>query len=148
MQIRVANRQDEPAIRRIVEDVLSQHGHKFDLAGSDSDLNNVESHYFWHDGIFLVAERNDTIVGLIGARPDADGALRIFRLAAAGSADSNTVIRSLIDTCIFFAGNSACARMILQPDQVYLAADQPLPPFQLARSTPPEWVANVPVIQR
>jgi hypothetical protein len=142
MQIRVANRQDEPAIRHIIEDVYLQHGRKFDLAGSDSDLNNVEAHYFWPDGIFLVAERDDTIIGLLGARPDAHGSLRILRLSAAPG-EPEAVVRSLIDTCIFFAGNSGCERVILQPQQLYLAGDQPLPPFQLAGSTSPEWLAKV-----
>ena len=64
MQIRVATRQDEPLIRTLVNQALVEQGKaEVDLQGIDADLNNVESHYFWFDGIFIVAEDAGQIIG-------------------------------------------------------------------------------------
>ena len=107
MQIRVANRQDEPIIRTIVNQALAERGSsEVDLKGRDEDLNNVEQHYFWHDGLFLVAEDDGQIIGLVGARKcEHDDSLELLRLVVVPSHRKKGVAHSLMDTVFFFARN-------------------------------------------
>jgi GNAT superfamily N-acetyltransferase len=114
MQIRVANRQDEPIIRTIVNQANVEVGDaEIDLTGRDSDLSNVDSQYFWFDGIFVVAEEDGAIVGLAGARrasDTADGArsdvLLLKRLVVVPARRRTGCASILMDTIIFFARNA------------------------------------------
>ena len=107
MQIRVANRQDEPIIRTIVNQALAERGQsEVDLKGRDEDLNNVEQHYFWYDGLFLVAEEDGQIIGLVGARKsEHDESLELLRLVVVPAHRQKGVARQLMDTVFFFARN-------------------------------------------
>jgi N-acetylglutamate synthase-like GNAT family acetyltransferase len=133
MQIRVANRQDEPAIRAIVNECRAQRGEpEVDLKGADSDLNNVEEHYFWFDGIFLVAEEEGTIIGLIGARRgNSEETLDLRRLAVSPTFRGKGTARALVDRVIYFAGNLDYKRVVMDPARQHLDKRKPLRPFEL-----------------
>jgi GNAT superfamily N-acetyltransferase len=114
MQIRVANRQDEPIIRTIVQQANAEVGDaEIDLTGRDSDLSNVDAKYFWHDGIFVVAEDDGAIVGLAGARrlsDTADGAghdiLSLKRIVVIPARRRTGCASALLETVLFFAQNA------------------------------------------
>lgn len=108
MQIRVANRQDEPIIRTIVNQANAEHGlPEIELTGGDSDLNNIEAHYFWYDGIFVVAEEDGQIVGLAGARRgETDDVLELLRLVVIPSRRRHGTAQLLMNTIVFFARNA------------------------------------------
>lgn len=74
MQIRVANKQDESAIRALFQSHLAEFNREIDVStdGSESDLRNIEGNYFGRDGIFLVASLDKDIVALAGGRRQAD----------------------------------------------------------------------------
>lgn len=144
MQIRVANRQDEPAIRHIVEEALAKHDRKLDLSGSDVDLQNVESHYFWNDGVFLIAERDDKTIGLLGARRGDPGTiLDITRLAVAPQEQHKGIARALLDVCFFFAGNMEYESVQLVPARQHLDEDRPIRPFAKNSQRSGVWTASV-----
>ncbi len=82
MQIRIANRQDEPEIRTLVESICKESGSPFDIETSDSDLRNIDANYFGHEGLFLVAEDEGKIVGVAGAKRKTDLTLELKRLIA------------------------------------------------------------------
>ncbi|MCW5833450.1 MAG: hypothetical protein KIS78_13690, partial [Labilithrix sp.] len=67
MQIRIANRQDEPEIRTFVDTIYQKSGSSLNIEEQDSDLRNMEANYFGKEGLFLVAEDNDKIIGIAGA---------------------------------------------------------------------------------
>jgi N-acetylglutamate synthase-like GNAT family acetyltransferase len=109
MQIRVANRQDEPAIRAIVNQTRASNGKsEIDLVGADSDLNNIDAQYFWFDGIFIVAEEEGEIVGLAGARRgNSEETLELLRLAVSADWRDKGIEQQMLDTVKYFANNSA-----------------------------------------
>ncbi len=117
MQIRAANRQDEPLIRNIVFSALEELGITAEPDGRDSDLKNVEQNYFWHDGVCLVAERDGQVVGVIaGRRHTSDDELELGRIAVYPAARNRGVGRALIKTLIFFASNMDYKRIVLGTD--------------------------------
>ncbi|MFN8659456.1 MAG: GNAT family N-acetyltransferase [Candidatus Obscuribacterales bacterium] len=118
MQIRAGNRQDEDKIRTIIFNAMKECGLEPEPEGREDDLKNIEAGYFWHDGIFVVAERDGTIIGVAGGRknPEAgcDTELELIRLAVLPSERKHKVARQLLDTIMFFAGNSVYERVILR----------------------------------
>jgi N-acetylglutamate synthase-like GNAT family acetyltransferase len=145
MQIRVANRQDEPAIRAIVNEAMAQAGKpEIDTAAKDADLNNVDAQYFWYDGIFLVAEDEGTIVGLLGARRgDSEETLELLRLAVGADWRKKGIARLLLDQLFFFAHNANYKRVTMQPARQHLDETRPLTPF--TQEAAGRWVAPVDV---
>ncbi|MBX9685646.1 MAG: GNAT family N-acetyltransferase [Candidatus Obscuribacterales bacterium] len=107
MQIRAANRQDEPILRTIIFQALEEHGLKADLEGRDRDLRNVEYNYFWFDGLCLVAERDGQLIGVLAARKSEkdDNVLELLRLAVTPGARQRGVAKALVKTMLFFAAN-------------------------------------------
>lgn len=107
MQIRAANKQDEPIIRTIVLQAMEEMGATTDLDGRDSDLKNVEHNYFWYDGLCIVAERDGQIIGLLAARRNEkdDETLELMRLAVTPGARKRGAARALVKTMLFFASN-------------------------------------------
>lgn len=74
MQIRIANKQDESAIRTLFQTHLNEFNRELDLSadGAESDLRNIEGNYFGRDGIFLVASVEKDIVAIAGGRRKAN----------------------------------------------------------------------------
>ena len=107
MQIRVANRQDEPLIRTIVFQSLEECGLHPDLEGLDQDLRNVEQSYFWYDGLCVVAENEGQIVGVLAARrsKENEDVLEMQRLAVTPGLRRRGVAKALMNTLKFFAMN-------------------------------------------
>lgn len=66
-QIRIGNRQDEPIVRPLIAGVLGKTPEDLELSASDKDLRNIEQAYFGAGGLFLIAERDGAIVGLLAA---------------------------------------------------------------------------------
>ncbi|MBX9570942.1 MAG: GNAT family N-acetyltransferase [Candidatus Obscuribacterales bacterium] len=107
MQIRAANKQDEPIIRTIIFQAMEENGATADIEGRDSDLKNVEHNYFWYDGLCIVAERDGQIIGVLAARRNEkdENTLEIMRLAVTPGARKRGAARALVKTMLFFAGN-------------------------------------------
>lgn len=137
MQIRVANRQDEPIIRTIVNQVNAELGAaEIDLKGSDSDLNNIESHYFWHDGIFVVAEDNGLVVGLGGARRgESDKQLELVRLVVIPSRRNKGTAVQLLQTIEFFGQNSEYDEVVYSPKKFGTTQNEPFFGFTVDGAT-------------
>lgn len=116
MQIRAGNRQDEKHIRAIIFDAMLECGLQPEPEGREDDLKNVEEGYFWHDGIFVVAERDEVIIGVAGGRrnPDDEDELELIRLAVLPRERKNHVASELIKTIKFFAGNMEYKRIVLR----------------------------------
>lgn len=117
MQIRVANRQDEPIIRSIINQANAEIGEtEIVLTGRDSDLTNIDSEYFWFDGIFIVAEDDGQIVGLAGARRgDSDDVLRLQRIVVVPARRKTGCAAHLMETILFFARNAEYKRIEYAP---------------------------------
>lgn len=105
MQIRIANRQDEPEIRTFVEALYQKSGLSFELESKDSDLRNVEANYFGKEGLFLVAENEGAIVGIAGARKKSESDLEIKRFLVADneSYSASEVRADLLKVIVEFA---------------------------------------------
>lgn len=79
-QIRIGNRQDEPIVRPLIAHILAKNPEELDLNGADKDLRNIEQAYFGNGGLFLIAERDGVVVGLLGAKEaESPECLRIDR---------------------------------------------------------------------
>lgn len=145
MQIRVANRQDEPSVRAIVNEVRAQRGEPaIELTGTDCDLNNIDQHYFWYDGIFLVAEEEGEIVGLIGARRgSSEDTLELLRLAVSPKLQDKGVASKLVDRVIYFAGNLEYERVLMHPSRQHLDPASPIAPFAVDAQAADQWVASI-----
>lgn len=109
MQIRVANKQDEPAIRSFVDARYKTIGKTLNLDGEDSDLMNVEANYFGKEGLFVVVEEERTIVGIAGARRKSDLVLELRRLIA-----NEDAVEEIIDVITSFAPRLLYERIDVQ----------------------------------
>jgi N-acetylglutamate synthase-like GNAT family acetyltransferase len=145
MQIRVANRQDEPAIRAIVSEAKVQAGQaEVNLTGADADLSNVDANYFWYDGIFLVAEDDGKIVGLVGAkRGKSEQILELLRLTVSLPYRKQGIARSLLESVLYFAGNFDYEQVIMHPSRQHLDAAKPFAPFARDPRNADIWIAEV-----
>jgi len=105
VQIRVANRQDEPDIRTFVDSLYKETGGSVDLESSDSDLRNIEANYFGKEGLIIVAEDEGKIVGIAGARKKSESVLEVKRLLV-GDSDRfsrSEVMNDLLKVVVEFA---------------------------------------------
>lgn len=105
MQIRIANRQDEPEIRTFVESIYKESGSSLELENKDSDLRNIEANYFGKEGLILVAEHENKIVGLAGARKKTESVLEIKRLIGSSSDafKENEMLDEMLTVIVDFA---------------------------------------------
>lgn len=103
VQVRVGNKQDEASVRALVCEVLGVLEQKLDLHGSDSDLKSVESHYFGHDGVFLVAEENRIIFGFAAGVRKSDTVCELKRLYIQSSRRRTGLGSQLLNQVITFA---------------------------------------------
>jgi len=105
VQIRIANRQDEPEIRTFVESIYKASGSSFEIETKDADLRNIEANYFGKEGLLLVAEHENKIVGLAGAKKKSESVLEIKRLiGSSGSGfDQAEMLSELITVIVEFA---------------------------------------------
>lgn len=118
MQIRAGNRQDEKYIRPIIFNAMKECGLEPEPEGREDDLKDIEAGYFWHDGIFIVAERDGVIIGVAGGRrnpdPGHEGELELIRLAVLPEERKHHIARQLLDTILFFATNMEYEQVILR----------------------------------
>lgn len=103
MQVRFANRQDEPNIRTFVESVYAESGGTFDLEGNDSDLRNIDAQYFGHEGLLIVVEEDKKIFGIAGARRKSESVLELKRFLLDPSLHGEDTAGELIEIIISFA---------------------------------------------
>lgn len=67
---RIANNNDCEQIKSLVYNVLGEYNLVPEPLGTDSDLNDVEQHYFKCGGIFeVLIDENDEIYGTVGLFP-------------------------------------------------------------------------------
>jgi len=103
VQIRIANRQDEPEIRTFVDTIYQKSGSSLNIEEQDSDLRNMEANYFGKEGLFLVAEDNDKIIGIAGARKKTEKVLEFKRLMVADGSGHEEIANEMIDVIVRFA---------------------------------------------
>lgn len=103
MQVRIANKQDEPEIRTFVESICKESGSTFSLESNDSDLKNVEASYFGKEGLFIVAETDGKIVGVAGARKLTETELELKRLMMSEQFAKDEVVSEMLGVIINFA---------------------------------------------
>jgi predicted N-acetyltransferase YhbS len=139
MQIRVGNRQDEPQIRQIVANAMAEHGEKPDSA-RDADLVDIEANYFWHDGVFLVAEEEGEIIGLVGARKfNSEQEIELVRLVVIPEARGRGVARALVDSVLFFSRNLEYEKLVAYPSKQGLKETAPCLGFKQVSGNPGMW---------
>ncbi len=124
MQIRLGNRQDEPAITAVVNEVMEEFGLTPQPKGSESDLTNIEAKYFGKDGLFLVAEENKQIIGVAGARANSAGQLTLVRIAVKKDHRRKGVAQELMETIIRFAKDMEYERIEVEPARQYPSEDK------------------------
>jgi putative acetyltransferase len=103
MQIRIGNKQDEVSTRALITAVLEEDGKSFDLDGADSDLRKIETHYFGHDGIFLVAEVDRNVVGMAAAIKKTESICELKRLYVGRDSRGKGIGNQLLTQIIAFA---------------------------------------------
>jgi putative acetyltransferase len=126
MQIRLGNRQDEPAITVLVFDVMKEFGLEPKPDGAESDLKNIEAHYFGRDGIFLVAESDKQIVGIAGARRSSENELELVRMAVGKTFRGKGIARDLMRTVVNYAKDMGYGRIQVEPARQYPGGDRAL----------------------
>lgn len=103
MQVRFANRQDEPNIRTFVESLYADSGRTFDLEGTDSDLRNIDAQYFGQEGLLIVVEEDKKIFGVAGARRKSEDVLELRRLLLDPTLKKGDTAAELIAIVVRFA---------------------------------------------
>ncbi|HEY9785508.1 MAG TPA: GNAT family N-acetyltransferase [Candidatus Obscuribacterales bacterium] len=105
MQIRIANKQDEPSIRQLFELAADELAFTCDFAGTDADLKNVEWSYFGHDGAFFIAEDDKRLIGMAGALKKTETILQLRRLFVVSECRGRGIGQALLKMVIEFASN-------------------------------------------
>ena len=106
MQIRIGNKQDEPACRELAAKCTEEAGATFDLNKRDSDLRNIELSYIGQDGIFLVAEKDERVIAFAAARRgENDSVCAIRRIYVSHEERQCGLGKKLVDHLRFFARN-------------------------------------------
>ncbi len=126
MQIRLGNRQDEPAITSLVFDVMREFNLEPKPDGAESDLKNIVDNYFARDGVLLVAEDDKQVVGIAGARRNASDQLELVRLAVAKKWRGNGIARELMRKVIDFAKDMGYRKIEVEPARQYPGGDRAL----------------------
>ncbi len=127
VQIRLGTRQDEDTIHSLCSDVMHEFGLDFDLEQADVDLRNIESNYFAHDGLFLIAERNGEIVGFAAARKAAWGDdLELVRFVVERSWRGKQIGHELLTTIVSYAREMDYSRIVVEPVRQYPGGQQAL----------------------
>jgi predicted N-acetyltransferase YhbS len=126
MQIRLGNRQDEPAITALVNQVMEEFGLTPQPETAESDLKNIEANYFGRDGVFLVAEDDKDIVGIAAARRNPEDELDLERLAVLKNYRGKGIARELIETVRRFARDMGYKRIEVEPARQYPGGDKAL----------------------
>ncbi len=103
MQIRIGNRQDEPAVRELVRQLIDEIGRPWATQENESDLQNMEAEYIGRDGIFLVAEEKEKVIGFAVARKLNDQICEIRRIVIAKEWRGHGLGKRLIKQIIEFA---------------------------------------------
>jgi N-acetylglutamate synthase-like GNAT family acetyltransferase len=103
MQIRIGNKQDEVSTRALITAVLEEDGKSLDLEKTDSDLRKIETHYFGHDGIFLVAEVDGKVVGMAAAIKRTESICELKRLYVGPDSRGQGIGHQLLTQIIAFA---------------------------------------------
>jgi N-acetylglutamate synthase-like GNAT family acetyltransferase len=141
MQVRLGNRQDEPIIKTIISQCLAE------SSASDQDLldlTDIEAHYFWHNGLFIVAEDDGQIVGLAGARSnDNVEILELTRLFVVPARRKRGVARELLKTVFFFARGLEYKRVVAYPEKQGLKPGKPMLGFSRDPEDPKLWIRAV-----
>ncbi len=145
MQIRVATRQDEPIVRTIVTQVKIELGHpEIDLPGKDADLMDIESYYFWNDGLFIVAEDEGKVVGVAGARRgESEDTLELVRLVVIPARRHTGIGAEMIHTVSFFARNSEYKRLVFYPGKHGAKDESPYAGFSKDDDHPERWTMPI-----
>ena len=104
MQIRIGNKQDEVAVRAFVATQTERLGLGLpDFSGEFADLKNIVSNYIGHDGIFLIAEEENKVVGFAAARSKSDTACIVERIFVDREWIERGLLKQLVDKIIDFA---------------------------------------------
>jgi N-acetylglutamate synthase-like GNAT family acetyltransferase len=103
MQIRIGNKQDEPLVRELVQRLTSELAVPFDLNTSESDLKNIEKEYIGNDGIYLVVEEDNAIVGFAAARKLNDDICEIRRMIIGENHRGRGLGKELVKHIVSFA---------------------------------------------
>ena len=104
--IRPATNDDIPAIKNVVFSVLEEYGLTPDETGKDSDLMDLEKHYYSGNGYFGVVVKTDTqdIIGTFGLHRVDKTTLELRKMylvkAYRGKGIGRTMLRTAIATAI------------------------------------------------
>lgn len=119
MQIRLGNRQDEPAITKLVFAVMTEFQLPINPDGAESDLKNIEANYFARDGVFLVAEEDGQMIAIAGARRSEDAVLELVRFAVDKKWRGKGVARKLMAPILSYARDLEYSEILVEPARQY-----------------------------
>ncbi|HEY9756266.1 MAG TPA: GNAT family N-acetyltransferase [Oculatellaceae cyanobacterium] len=106
MQLRIGNKQDEPACRELAKKCADDGGLDFALETVDADLRNIELAFIGHDGVFIVVEENEEVIAFAAARKGENEDVCSLRyLCVQESARKRGLGRKLVEQILFFARN-------------------------------------------
>ena len=107
---------------RFFRKVFSGLGFAFDLDGKDADLSAISDRYQTRGGTFLLANRDDQIVGSIGLRRLDEECLELKRFYVAAEYRRNRIGTRLLQDAIAHASRGAARRIRLDTSRKSPAA--------------------------
>jgi putative acetyltransferase len=119
LTLRDATKQDEIAIRAIVESVLREYGLQADPNQADADLADLRASYIERGGVFRVLlDERGTIVGCGGLYPLEGGEAEIRKMYFLPNARGRGYGRRLLAELIEAARARGCRRVVLETASV------------------------------
>lgn len=122
-EIRKATNADAKVVRELIFAVLREHGLKPDPTGTDSDLDDIEGHYFARGGWFVVVENaRREIVGSVALYPLDDGTCELRKMYLAPAARGRGLGGRILEHALSRAHDLGFARVTLETASVLEAA--------------------------
>lgn len=118
-KVRVASRDDGPAVMELVASVLQEYGLKSDPVSTDADLADIEASYQSMGGWFQVVESQDgRIVGSVGLHPEGEESCELRKMYLLPEARGFGLGRFLLEEALEKAQQLGFRRVTLETAKV------------------------------
>lgn len=112
--VRPAINRDAPAIKELVFSVLREYGLSPDPAGTDSDLDDIDAHYFARGGWFGVLVIDGTIAASVGIYPEDSRTCELRKMYCLPAFRGKGYGRQLLDHALAQAKALKFKRVVLE----------------------------------
>ncbi|NVJ62064.1 MAG: GNAT family N-acetyltransferase [Gammaproteobacteria bacterium] len=122
MDIKQASAEDQPEIKQLIFSSLREYGLRPDSNTTDSDLDDIKSHYFDRGGYFGVIKENDIIVATVALYKVDETTCELRKMYISARQRGRGLGKRLLEFALGKARNLGFKRMTLETATVLVEA--------------------------